>query len=110
MSRSPLLAAVALAALLLAPPAYTAPAESYFPAENRDTTCAPCRDFDQFANGNWRAHFVMPAAYSRYGAFTEVADRNQQVLLGIVTRAAAAKARPGSDDAKLGDYWSSCMD
>src|SRR5262249_59709689 len=57
--------------------------------------------------GGWRAKFVMPASYSRYGAFTEVADRNQTVLLGIVTKAAA---KPGTDDAKLGDYWSSCMD
>src|SRR5207249_4327336 len=45
-----------------------------------------------------------------YGAFTEVADRNQQVMLGIVTRAAARSAKPGSDEAKLGDYWASCMD
>ena len=110
MPRSPLRAAAALALCLLAPVAQAAPPASYFPAENRDTTCAPCRDFDQFANGGWRARFVMPAAYSRYGAFTEVADRNQQVLLGIVTADAAKKAKPGSDEAKLGDYWSSCMD
>jgi predicted metalloendopeptidase len=32
------------------------------------------------------------------------------VLLGIVTRTAAAKNAPGSDAAKLGTYWSSCMD
>ena len=108
MHRSPRRAGLAFALLLVTPAARAS--DSFFPAENRDTTCAPCRDFDQFANGGWRSRFVMPAAYSRYGAFTEVADRNQQVLLGIVTRAAAAKSRPGSDDAKLGDYWSSCMD
>ena len=85
-------------------------AGSFLDAASRDTTCAPCRDFDQFANGGWRATFVMPASYSRFGAFTEVADRNQKVLLGIVTTAAAKKAKPGSDDAKIGDYWSSCMD
>ncbi|HEY6195008.1 MAG TPA: M13 family metallopeptidase [Candidatus Eisenbacteria bacterium] len=107
MPRSPLAAAALLAALLLVP---AARADSLFPAENRDTTCAPCRDFDQFANGGWRSRFVMPAAYSRYGAFTEVADRNQEVLLGIVTRDAAKQAKPGSDEAKLGDYWTSCMD
>src|SRR5262249_6193470 len=99
--------AAALAALLAATPVAAA---SLFPADNRDTTCAPCRDFDQFANGGWRARFVMPAAYSRYGAFTEVADRNQEVLLGILTRDAAKAAKPQSDEAKLGDYWSSCMD
>src|SRR5580765_1386554 len=110
MPRSPLLGACALAALLISPAARAAGTPSYFPVENRDTTCAPCHDFDQFANGNWRAHFVMPAAYSRFGAFTEVSDRNQEVLLGILKRDAVMKAKPGSDETKLGDYWSSCMD
>ena len=108
MPRSPLLLAAAAALLLSAPAAHAA--GSFLEASSRDTTCAPCKDFDQYANGGWRATFVMPAAYSRFGAFTEVADRNQKVLLGIVTNAAARKAKPGSDDAKIGDYWSSCMD
>ncbi len=99
--------AVLLAGLLLVPAVHADPLAD---ASGRDTACAPCRDFDQFANGRWRATFVMPASYSRYGAFTEVADRNQQILLGIVTKAAAKKAKRGSDEAKLGDYWSSCMD
>src|SRR5262245_119421 len=107
MHRSPLPCLVATLLLLAAP---ASRAEKHFDPADRDTTCAPCRDFDQFANGGWRAKFVMPASYSRFGAFTEVADRNQQVLYGIVTKAAAAKAKPGSDQAKLGDYWSSCMD
>ena len=98
------------AALALAVMTGVAHAGSFLDAASRDTTCAPCRDFDQFANGGWRATFVMPASYSRYGAFTEVADGNEKVLLGIVTRTAAAKNAPGSDAAKLGTYWSSCMD
>ena len=106
MSRPPLSAALLLAALLATP----ALADPLADASSRDTTCEPCRDFDQFANGGWRARFVLPAAYSRYGAFTEVADRNQRILLGIVTRAASTKQKAGSDEAKLGDYWSSCMD
>ncbi len=84
--------------------------ETYLEASSRDTTCSPCRDFDQFANGTWKSQFVIPAAYSRFGAFTEVADRNQKALLEIVTRAASAHGKPGSDESKLGDYWSSCMD
>jgi putative endopeptidase len=94
----------------LAALAPVANAAKHFDPSDRDTTCAPCKDFDQFANGGWRTRFVMPASYSRFGAFTEVADRNQQVLYGIVTKAAAGKPKPGSDQAKLGDYWTSCMD
>src|ERR1041385_7310197 len=105
MSRSPRFRHTVLllaAASVLAAPA--ARAAKHLDASDRDTTCAPCKDFDQFANGGWRARFVMPASYSRYGAFTEVADRNQQVLLGIVDRDAAKRGQPGSDEAKLGDY------
>jgi len=105
--RASALVASLIFAVLAAPAAQAA---KHFDKGDQDTTCAPCKDFDQYANGGWRAKFVMPASYSRYGAFTEVADRNQQVLLGIVTKAAAAKAKAGSDQAKLGDYWSSCMD
>ena len=107
MPRASALVASLIFAVLAAPDAQAA---KHFDKGDQDTTCAPCKDFDQYANGGWRAKFVMPASYSRYGAFTEVADRNQQVLLGIVTKAAAAKAKAGSDQAKLGDYWSSCMD
>ena len=97
------------AALLLAAPV-AARADAYLDASGRDTTCAPCHDFERFTNGAWRDRFEIPAAYSRYSAFNEVADRNERVLLGIVQRAAARRGRPGSDEAKLGDYWSSCMD
>jgi putative endopeptidase len=106
MSRSPLLLAAAALALLAAP----ARADRYLAPTDRDSTCSPCRDFDRFANGAWRDRFVIPAAYSRYGAFTEVADRNQKTLLAIVTKAASTKPKPGSDEARLGDYWASCMD
>jgi putative endopeptidase len=105
----PLIAAGLLAAPAARAAAAPAPVK-HLDASDRDTTCAPCKDFDQFANGGWRARFVMPASYSRYGSFTEVSDRNQQVLYGIVTKAAASKPKSGSDEAKIGDYWTSCMD
>ena len=33
-------------------------------AADFDTTCAPCHDFDQFANGGWMAHTKMPPGCS----------------------------------------------
>ena len=80
-------------------------------AADFDTTCAPCHDFDQFANGGWMAHTMMPAGYSNYGAFDELYDRNEAVLRKILEETAADKSvKPGTDKARLADYYSSCMD
>ena len=46
----------------------------------RDTTCAPCRDFFQYANGSWIDHTPIPAAYSTYGVDREIGDRSTEAL------------------------------
>jgi putative endopeptidase len=101
------------AALLLAAalPAAAAPPVRTFNPADFDTTCAPCRDFDQFANGGWKKRTPMPAGYSNYGAFDELYDRNEAALRRILEAAAADRAaKPGSDRARLRDYYTSCMD
>ena len=107
MSRSlpsGLFAALAVS-LLLAAPARAGDAADF------DKTCAPCKDFDQFANGGWTARTRMPPGYTNYGAFDELYDRNEAVLRKILEKAAADKSAPaGSDRARLRDYYSSCMD
>jgi putative endopeptidase len=80
-------------------------------ASDFDQTCAPCKDFDQYANGGWTARTKMPPGYTNYGAFDELYDRNEAVLRKILEKVAAdTKAAPGSDRARLRDYYSSCMD
>src|SRR5512143_737404 len=80
-------------------------------AADFDKTCSPCRDFDQFANGGWTARTKMPPGYTNYGAFDELYDRNEAVLRKILEKVAAdRKAAPGSDRARLRDYYGSCMD
>jgi len=107
MSRSlpsGLFAALAVS-LLVAAPARAGDAADF------DKTCAPCKDFDQFANGGWTARTRMPPGYTNYGAFDELYDRNEAVLRKILEKAAADKSAPaGSDRARLRDYYSSCMD
>ncbi len=76
---------------------------------NLDRTCKPCTDFYQFADGGWIKHNPIPAAYPGYGSFQKLADRNQDVLHGILNQAAAAKAPAGSNEQKIGDFYASCM-
>ena len=103
---------IALALVLAVAPAC---AEATMPAltpANLDTTVAPCRDFYRYANGGWLDRAQIPAAYPSWGGFDELYERNQQVLLAILERAAAdAKAGRGAGPQRLiGDAWCACMD
>ena len=75
-----------------------------------DRTVAACDDFYQYATGGWRQTHPLPAIYSRYGRFEEVAERNRQTLKAILEASAKeTTAEAGSNAQKLGDFWTSCM-
>src|SRR5713226_5775485 len=81
-----------------------------FDPANLDKTCKPCDDFYQFAMGGWMKSNPIPAEYSTYGSFTRLADQNQRNLRQILEDAAKAKAAPGSNEQKIGDFYAGCMD
>jgi putative endopeptidase len=81
-----------------------------FSESNLDRSCKPCDDFNQFAMGGWMKNNPIPAEYPNWGSFTMLADRNQTVLRGILEDAAKANAAAGSNQQKIGDFYSSCMD
>ena len=81
-----------------------------FSEANLDRTCQPCQDFNQFAMGGWMKNNPIPAEYPNWGSFTMLADRNQTVLRGILEDAAKANAAAGSNQQKIGDFYTSCMD
>jgi len=78
---------------------------------NMDLACAPCKDFNQFANGGWMAKNPIPAAYPSWGVGNEVTERNRAILHQILDDAAKdTMAVRGSSEQKIGDYYGSCMD
>src|ERR1043165_7242889 len=81
-----------------------------FDLESIDRSVSPCDDFYQYVNGGWRKANPLPAIYSRYGRFEEVADRNREKLRDILeTSSKATDAQAGSSTQKVGDFWATCM-
>ena len=81
-----------------------------FSEANLDRSCKPCDDFNQFAMGGWMKNNPIPAEYPNWGSFTMLADRNQASMRVILEEAAKANAAPGSNQQKIGDFYSSCLD
>src|SRR4051812_33232134 len=75
---------------------------------NLDTTCAACSDFYTFAKGGWLKRSSIPAAYSSWGSFNEVQEKNELVVRDVID-AALADVRAGKTPAssnvfKIGAY------
>ncbi len=76
-----------------------------------DTTCAPCRDFYQYANGGWLKTATIPAAYSSWGVTEELNDFNEESLHQLLEQAARdADHAPDENARKLGVFYGTCMD
>ncbi|HEV7767435.1 MAG TPA: M13 family metallopeptidase [Thermoanaerobaculia bacterium] len=72
-----------------------------FTLSSVDRSVSPCDDFYQYAGGGWRKANPLPAIYSRYGRFEEVAERNRETLRKILETAPA--------ESQIGAFWGACM-
>ncbi|MFI5289944.1 MAG: M13 family metallopeptidase, partial [Polyangia bacterium] len=76
-----------------------------------DKTVNPCDDFYQYACGNWIKRTPIPADRPAwYRSFSEIDQRNQNDLKGILDKLAAGKDQGDAYAKKLGDFYSACMD
>ncbi len=78
---------------------------------NMDTTIRPNENFYLYTNGEWLKKNPIPPAYSRWGSFTELFDRNLNTLHEIADNASAStNAKKGSNNQLVGDFYCSGMD
>ena len=120
MSKFSLLAALTTLTVLSAecsqPPAPTAAAPappsltSGLDASGFDKATRPQDDLFQFVNGGWLSNTEIPSDKPAYGSFYEANDRTQVQLRALVETAAATPGAPGSDQQKIGDFFTAFMD
>ena len=92
-------------------PAVPAQAGTGISLANMDRSVSPCADFFQFASGSWLKNNPIPPAETRWGAFNELADRNQAIERRILEKAANDRmAKPGTNLQKVGDFYGAAMD
>src|SRR3954466_5609676 len=78
---------------------------------NLDTTCSPCKDFFQYANGGWLNRNEIPGDQPRWGSFNELQEQNYAALEDVLTEAAAnASSSNDANMRKLGTFYGTCMD
>src|SRR6476620_11748892 len=76
----------------------------------RDTSCAPCQAFYEYANGSWVNQQPRPAPNFASGSIEEMTGRSAQVLRATLESLPSTRARAGSPQWKLAEFFESCMD
>ncbi|MEQ1921701.1 MAG: M13 family metallopeptidase N-terminal domain-containing protein, partial [Pyrinomonadaceae bacterium] len=83
---------------------------SGFDPSRMDRTTEACDDFFQYANGTWLKNTQIPSTEASWGTFNMLRDSNNSILKGVLEKAAATKAKDGSDTQMIGDFYATCMD
>ncbi len=76
-----------------------------------DRNADPCNDFYRYSCGGWLDRTELPADQARWTrSFSTIAERNRELVRGLLEDAAAAPGPQGTERAKIGDFFAACMD
>jgi putative endopeptidase len=73
-----------------------------------DTSVAPGDDFNLYANGGWEKETVIPADKSSWSISAQLSEDTDKQIVKLVEKAMLAP--PGSQERKVGDYFSAYLD
>ena len=77
---------------------------------NLDTSVRPVDDFYKYACGGWMKNNPLPAAYSRFGSFDQLALDNNKRINSILTDLLKNTYQVGTTEQKLSDFYKLAMD
>ncbi|MDG5798808.1 M13 family metallopeptidase [Marinilabiliaceae bacterium ANBcel2] len=78
---------------------------------NPDKNISPADDFYLHVNNNWLKNNSMPDHYSRYGAFEQLNEENEQKIYDLVIKIKNdTEASEGSNRQKIRDFYISALD
>ena len=72
---------------------------------NLDTTCSPCKNFFQYANGGWLKRSVIPGDQPRWGSFNELQEQNYTALQACSPRPPQTHRRPRIELEEAGTFY-----
>ena len=77
---------------------------------NLDTSVRPVDDFYKYACGGWMKNNPLPAAYSRFGSFDQLALDNNKRINSILTDLLKNTYQVGTTEQKLSEFYKLAMD
>lgn len=77
---------------------------------DRDPSVNPGEDFFSYANGSWLKTHQIPPSESSWGIGNEVREELYTRLRKINEDSVKVNAAPGTDQQKIGDFWTMAMD
>ncbi|HEX3673086.1 MAG TPA: M13 family metallopeptidase [Rhizomicrobium sp.] len=99
-----------IAALVLAAPPALAATGHGIDTAIMDKSVAPGDDFFAYATGTWTKDTQIPADQAGWGAFSVLRELANKRTAELIEDAAKENPAPGSEKAKIGDFYASYMD